>query len=187
MFSRTGRYVKAASTPRSSRLERVLRSGKMSQVLGGGVPASRCVPRCRRHWFVGSPGSISEAQRPRRPGDRRVAASRRGASEPDPASCCLRPGRDACPAWSRFHQRGVPAGRSERRVRAVRADPIWRWNPSIQKAIMLVGDGNGKSTFRRGSRPSSGLENYATAPLHRLELDLFAAAQPAREARQIPR
>jgi P4 family phage/plasmid primase-like protien len=86
----------------------------------------------------------------------------------DPAACC--------PAWDKFVGEVFPAD-SEAIAWEI---PAWLMTPdtSIQKAILLMGDGaNGKSTYLRAVLSFIGRQNVAAISLHRLENDRFSVAR----------
>jgi P4 family phage/plasmid primase-like protien len=81
-----------------------------------------------------------------------------------------------CPAWDKFISEVFP-GDSEAIAWEI---PAWLMTPntSIQKAILLMGDGaNGKSTYLRAVLAFIGKHNIAAVSLHRLENDRFSAAR----------
>lgn len=81
-----------------------------------------------------------------------------------------------CPAWDKFIGEVFPED-SEAIAWEI---PAWLMTPdtSIQKAILLVGDGaNGKSTYLRAVLAFIGKNNSAAVSLHKLENDRFSAAR----------
>jgi putative DNA primase/helicase len=81
-----------------------------------------------------------------------------------------------CPRWKKFIREVFPG------VSGAIAWEIKAWlmtpNTSIQKAILLLGDGaNGKSTYLRGVMAFIGKPNIAAVSLHKLENDRFSAAR----------
>ncbi len=81
-----------------------------------------------------------------------------------------------CPGWDKFISEVFPAD-SEAIAWEI---PAWLMTPdtSIQKAILLLGDGaNGKSTYLRAVLAFIGNHNAAAVSLHRLENDRFSAAR----------
>jgi hypothetical protein len=81
-----------------------------------------------------------------------------------------------CPAWDKFVSEVFP-GDSEAVAWEI---PAWLMTPdtSIQKAILLMGDGaNGKSTYLRGVLAFIGKHNTSAVSLHKLENDRFSAAR----------
>ncbi len=81
-----------------------------------------------------------------------------------------------CPAWEQFIADVFPADSAEM------GWEILAWlmtsENSIQKAILLLGDGaNGKSTYLRGCVSFIGKQNATALSLHKIEQDRFAAAR----------
>src|SRR5258708_27544575 len=81
-----------------------------------------------------------------------------------------------CPKWDKFISEVFP-GDAEAIAWEI---PAWLMTPdtSIQKAILLMGDGaNGKSTYLRAVLAFIGKHNAAAVSLHKLENDRFSAAR----------
>jgi len=81
-----------------------------------------------------------------------------------------------CPMWDKFISEVFP-GDAEAIAWEI---PAWLMTPdtSIQKAILLMGDGaNGKSTYLRAVLAFIGKHNAAAVSLHKLENDRFSAAR----------
>jgi P4 family phage/plasmid primase-like protien len=81
-----------------------------------------------------------------------------------------------CPAWDKFIAEVFP-GDSKAIAWEI---PAWLMTPdtSIQKAILLIGDGaNGKSTYLRALLAFIGNDNAAAVSLQKLENDRFSAAR----------
>jgi hypothetical protein len=80
-----------------------------------------------------------------------------------------------CPAWEKFIAEVFPED-----AEAIAWEILaWLMTPdtSIQKAILLIGDGaNGKSTYLRAVLAFIGKHNASALSLHKLENDRFAAA-----------
>lgn len=81
-----------------------------------------------------------------------------------------------CPGWDKFISEVFP-GDAEAIAWEI---PAWLMTPdtSIQKAILLLGDGaNGKSTYLRAVLTFIGKDNAGAVSLHKLENDRFSAAR----------